>query len=269
MIPDDVRRYAEDPAAWPAARFPPEGGLERVLTDRYCALFGPVPSFTTICRLRLDPDEIPEALAEVRALVSERSHRTASWWVGSSAAPADLAERLVGHGLVSAEGPGWEPHATSMALVDEPPAGPTGIDARAVESFEEFAQANRIATEAFDVRADEQAEWEAVAPARWKAEQAGHAPRTYLAYADGVPIGAGRGIVDPDVPAVLLIGGSVLERARGRGVYRSLVRARWDDAVAAGTPALVTQAGAISRPILEALGFEPVAETEILLDPRT
>lgn len=64
----------------------------------------------------------------------------------------------------------------------------------------------------------------------------------------------------------MLIGGGVLEHARGGGVYRALVRARWDDAVAAGTPALVTQAGALSRPILERLGFEAVAEIEILLD---
>jgi predicted N-acetyltransferase YhbS len=70
------------------------------------------------------------------------------------------------------------------------------------------------------------------------------------------------------VPAVMLIAGGVLEQARGRGVYRALVRTRWDDAVAAGTPALVTQAGALSRPILERLGFEPVAELEILVDPE-
>jgi hypothetical protein len=66
-----------------------------------------------------------------------------------------------------------------------------------------------------------------------------------------------------------MIGGGVLEHARGRGIYRSLVRARWDDAVAAGTPALCTQAGAMSRPILEGLGFERVADHEILLDPTT
>jgi hypothetical protein len=66
-----------------------------------------------------------------------------------------------------------------------------------------------------------------------------------------------------------MIGGGVLPAARGRGIYRALVRARWDDAVAAGTPALCTQAGAMSRPILEGLGFQPVAEHEILLDPTT
>jgi hypothetical protein len=44
---------------------------------------------------------------------------------------------------------------------------------------------------------------------------------------------------------------------------------RCDDAVAARTPALVTHAGAMSRPILERLGFQAVAEQEILFDPAT
>jgi hypothetical protein len=39
--------------------------------------------------------------------------------------------------------------------------------------------------------------------------------------------------------------------------------------VAAGVPALVVHAGAMSRPILERLGFDAVAEQEILLDPAT
>jgi hypothetical protein len=44
------------------------------------------------------------------------------------------------------------------------------------------------------------------------------------------------------------------------------VAARWADAVERGTPALVTQAGAMSKPILERLGFRQVAEITILLD---
>jgi hypothetical protein len=58
----------------------------------------------------------------------------------------------------------------------------------------------------------------------------------------------------------------VLERARGRGAYRALVRARWDDAAERGTPALIVHAGRMSRPILERLGFQAVAEIDVLED---
>ena len=57
-----------------------------------------------------------------------------------------------------------------------------------------------------------------------------------------------------------LFGGATLPEARGRGAYRALVAARWEDAVARGTPVLVTQAGAMSRPILARLGFREVCE---------
>ena len=50
--------------------------------------------------------------------------------------------------------------------------------------------------------------------------------------------------------------------ARGQGAYRALVRARWDEAVQVGQPALVVHAGAMSRPILERLGFHAVAELQ-------
>jgi GNAT superfamily N-acetyltransferase len=265
VIPEDVRRYAEDPAAH-GPELPPESGFTRILTDRYCIVLGPVPTFTSVSRLRLDPDQVAEALAEVRALVAGRRHRDAIWWVGDSAAPSDLADRLVAHGLVPDDRPGSEPHATAMALVEEPPPAPEGIVARRVESLEEYRTANAVSAEAFGARAEERAAWDAIAEERFEAEQRGHAPRTYLAFVDGEPVGVARAVFDP--VAALLISGGVLERARGRGVYRALVRARWDDAVAEGTAALTTHAGSQSRPILERLGFVPVAEIDVLLDPH-
>jgi GNAT superfamily N-acetyltransferase len=267
VISEDVRRFAEDPAAWGEIR--PESGLARILTERYCLLLGPVPTFTSVSRLRLDPDDVAEALHEVREHVAAAAHAEAIWWVGSSATPADLVDRLRTHGLVPDERPGYEAHATTLVLAEEPPAAPAGIDARRVRDFDEFMLANRIAATAFGSAAEEAAQWEPLAEERWQAERAGLAARVYLAYLDGSPVGVGRAVVDDGDPAVLMIGGAVLPEARGRGVYRALVRARWEDAAAAGIRALCTQAGAMSRPVLERLGFQAVAEQEILLDPAT
>ena len=267
MIPEDVRRYAEDPAAY-GPDLPPESGFERIRNERFCVLFGPVPSFTSVNRLRLDPDEVAEALAEVRALVAERGHTHCVWWVGASATPADLADRLLAHGLVPDERPGSEPHATSMVLVDPPPPGPDDVTVRRVESLDEYRTANRISAAAFGPDDEEQAQWSAIEEQRYEAERAGYAPRTYLAFVDGEPVGVARAIFDEGVPGVLLLSGGVLPHARGRGIYRAMVRARWDDAVAAETPAVTVHAGAVSRPILERLGFQVVSETEVLLDPQ-
>ncbi|HZU20886.1 MAG TPA: GNAT family N-acetyltransferase [Gaiellaceae bacterium] len=259
--PEDLRRFAEDPAAW--GEIDPRSGLTRLLTDRYCLLLGPVPSFTHVSRLRLDPDEVPEAIAEVRSAVSARGHTRALWHVGAAATPADLADRLQAHGFVA------DDHLTSLTLAAEPSAGPPDVDARRVRDLAEFRLAASVSHQAFETPEDRQREWEGVEAERFAAERGGHGPRVYVAYLDGRPVGAASAIVEEGLPAALLVGGSVLPDARRRGVYRALVRARWDDAVAAGFGALCVQARGTSRPILERLGFEPQGELEVLLDPAT
>ena len=264
MIDEAVRRFAESPGAH--GEIDPRSGLTRILTERYCLLLGPVPSFTSVSRLRLEPERVPETLAEIRGLVAEHEHREALWWVGPSATPSDVVDLLRNQGLVPDERPGSEPHAASLVLSAEPPAAAPGIVARRVESLEEFKLGNTITAESFDAPKEDFDAWEAIAGERYDAERNGWAPRTYLAWLDGEPVGTARAIFDDDCPAVLMVGGAVLPAARGRGVYRALVRARWEDA----TPrALCTHAGKMSRPILERLGFQVVSEQELLLDPAT
>jgi hypothetical protein len=256
-----LRSFAEDPPAW--GEIDPRSGLERILTERYCLLFGPSPTATLVCRLRLDPDEVPETIHEVREQIARNDHRQAVWRVGTSATPADLVDRLTAHGFVPSTLPGLEAHLTSMVLTEEPPQV-DGLEVRRVASPEELERASRIsATTLGEEHEDE--DWDA----EFAAERAGDRPRVYLAFADGSAIGAARALVEDGLPAVMLISGGVLAEARGRGAYRALVRARWEDAVEAGQPALVVHAGAMSRPILERLGFKVAAEQEVLLDPAT
>jgi hypothetical protein len=254
-----LRSFAEDPPAW--GEIDPRSGLERILTDRYCVLFGPSPTSTLVSRLRLDPDEVPETIHEVREAIIGHGHRQAVWRVGSSSTPVDLVDRLAAHGFVPCNLPGQEPHITSMVLTEEPPPV-DGVEVRRVADVAELALASRISATAFGEEEDAEDLEE-----RFAAERAGHTPRMYLAFVDGTAVGAARALVEDGLPAVMLITGGVLTEARGRGAYRALVRARWDDAVATGQPALVVHAGAMSRPILERLGFHAVAEQEVLLDP--
>ena len=86
----------------------------------------------------------------------------------------------------------------------------------------------------------------------------------YAAWIDGRIAGAGAAYFSPR--GFLMAGGSTAHWARGRGAYRALVRARWDDAAARGTPALAVQAGAMSAPILRRLGFETVCRFRRLED---
>ena len=88
--------------------------------------------------------------------------------------------------------------------------------------------------------------------------------RGFIALIDGRVIGTSYAAFGD--AGVNLFGGSVLPEARGRGVYRALVRARWEAAVNRGTPALTVQASRMSRPICERLGFVFVAPVQVFVD---
>jgi hypothetical protein len=190
-------------------------GSERILDDRFCVVVNDRSAM--VMRLRLDADGVGTAVEEIRALVSGADRVT--WWVGSSATPPDLADRLRELGL-GAPKPPVDPVSAAMVLTREPPPVP-GVEVRL---------------------AGPQLRW--------------------LAFLDGRQAATAKAIAGP--AGLLLIGGSTEPWARGRGCYRALVRARWEEAVRRGTPALVVQAGPLSEPILRRLGFERVATIEAL-----
>lgn len=191
-------------------------------------------------------------------IVRERGRSGAEWQLGESCTPADLVERLAALGIVPDED---EPVAIAMVLeAGSAMAEPPGTSARRVASVDELVTARRIQHESFGGKADE-VEFEQ-AEADFATE--GVNGSTFLASVDGEPVAAGYASYTP--LGLLLFGGATLPSARGRGAYRALVAARAHEAAARGTPVLVTHAGRMSRPILERLGFTPVARTNRLLD---
>ena len=147
----------------------------------------------------------------------------------------------------------------ALVLIEEPPA-PEGLVARRIESFAEYDAANAVQWNAFEAPASEIAEGQASLEQRYRDT----VNLMHGVWLDGELVCAGT--ATPSEHGLLLYGGATLPHARGRGAYRALIRARWDDAVALGTPALITQGGTMSRPILERLGFERVGEVHMLLD---
>lgn len=155
-----------------------------------------------------------------------------------------------------------EPVAYGMVLAEPLPAGPSGVVARRVETLEEYEAARRIMDIAFGVAP--RAEDSEQTAREWSEEAAGADRATYLAFVVGVPVAAAA-MKYAGAAAVLNAAGT-LPAARGRGAYRALIAARQEDAAARGVTTLVVQAGALSRPILRALGFVEVAEVRILQD---
>lgn len=213
-------------------------------------------------RLRLAEDEVEETFGEIRGLVAKRGHFNTTWWIDDRATPAELTERLLALGLRPAEEPRLEPHGTGLALLAEPPAV-EGVLAREVETLEEWNEAGEVGNEVFDVPMDDREAQRRTAEQRFTEVRETGSGARFLAWVDGKPAASATVVWAP--LGGLCLGGATLEWARGRGAYRALVRARWDAAVARGTPALVVNAGRMSRPILERLGFVAVAELDVLV----
>jgi hypothetical protein len=227
---------------------------ERIDTDRYTLWMGQGAKWNTVQRQRFEPEELDDVLAEVRTTLKRRDRTHTQWEVGSSAPPW-LVDALLERGLAHDE----DPYAVALVLTHEPPEVP-GLVARRIASFEEYTEANAVQWEAFGMPPDEVAESRERLPQRYRET----VNLMHAVWLDGELVCAGTSA--PTEHGLLLYGGATLARARGRGAYRALVRARWDDAVALGTPALITQGGSMSRPILERLGFERVGEVHMLVD---
>jgi ribosomal protein S18 acetylase RimI-like enzyme len=226
---------------------------ERIVNDRYVLWMGPVdePWANVAQRFRLRPEEIEEVRAEIHDLLRAKGRTTCTWEVGSHAVPEGLVDRLLALGLVDDQ-----PTALAIGMVlTEPPAqGPVDVEVRRAETDDEFLASEQIAAVAFGQPV----------PTEPRPRDPDPNNVVYVAYVDGEPVARGSGSFGEH--GVSLFGGATLPEARGRGAYRALVAARWEDAVARGTPILVTQAGPMSRPILAQLGFREVCEIRILLD---
>jgi len=81
----------------------------------------------------------------------------------------------------------------------------------------------------------------------------------FVAYEGGRPISSGRLELAPGRAFAGLYGGGTVPDSQGRGAYRALVAARAAEARRRGVPYLTVDARETSRPILERLGFQPLA----------
>ena len=189
---------------------------------------GDEPNWNVAQRFRLGDDDVDEVRSEIHARLRSKGRTGCTWEVGTHATPDDLVDQLLARGLVDDA----TPLAVGMVLTDAPAGASVAF------GLPEPAAAPEEAEDRDNVH--------------------------YLALIDGEPVARATASFSPY--GATLFGGATLPEARGRGTYRALVAARWEEAVRRGTPALGTQAGPMSRPILARLGFHEVCEIRILLD---
>ena len=213
-----------------------------------------------------DVEDFPlhEVLREVRERLQAEERTRGVWMAPEAARPAGLAERLRALGLTPHDSAPFEARYASMAVVTAPPAGPSDVAVKRVANLEELREAERVAAVAFGLDEETANAYAASAERSWQFDSKAGDRATFVATIDDEVVGFARAAFGRT--AVYLGGGATHPDFRGRGLYRALVRARWNAAVARGTPVLTVGAGSMSRPVLERLGFSIVGWADCLVD---
>ena len=206
------------------------------------------------------PSEVAGTVEAARAVARERGKTILAWWV-----PPDqdhFASALEAAGLENQDTPGFEAVENALALVDPLLGGHVdGVEVRVTESWDDYRAGARVVEKVFGMPPVTDDDLRARYDDYRHPDNPG---RAFVALIDARVIGTA--FASFGDAGVNLFGGAVLPEARGRGVYRALVQARWEAAVARRTPALTVQAGRMSRPICERLGFVFLAPVRVFVD---
>ena len=249
MITPELREYALTPDRF--ATIVEGSSVRRDDDGRICVLEGNI--WASISAPRFEEHELDDVIAHVHELVMPEKHQV--WWISELARPANIVELLRTRGFTETKEGAHELRA--LVLTSPPEEIPTGIAVRRIETFEDFLAAREVQWEGFDVPPERRALQRPNLRRDFEESIELEVPAGFLALVDGRP--AATGMAVPSSRGVFLIAGTTAPWARGNGLYRALVRARWDYAVERETPALVVQAIVdTSFPILQRLGFETV-----------
>ncbi len=255
-VPEPVRRLA----LYPFHELPVPPDVEHVELDGAFIGINRWPTAQIVGMRGRGPSDVTATVEAARAIARERGKTIVAWWVPPD--QAHVVPALEAAGLANEDTPGLEAIENALTLV-EPPLGNKveGVEVRIAETWEDYRAASRVIEDAFGmphVTDDE---------LRSRYDDYRHPDnpgRGFVALLDGRVVGTS--YASFGTAGVNLFGGSVLPEARGRGVYRALVLARWQAASARGTPALTVQAGRMSRPICERLGFVFLAPVRVFVD---
>lgn len=252
---------AEAPLAWVE---PETGGIVDRTDPRFVLQHSPVsgsPEFGSVLQVRLDHvEDVDRAIADARRWFRQNGRARSSWQVRESMNPPGLVEALLSRGM--RRHPTEENGYAAMAADASPRGEWIGHVVRRAETAEEHMIGVDILIEVFGLSdADATDMRRRVADPRGRPKQVS----TYLAYLDGRPAARGTVLFTPGGDGALFAG-ATLPWARGRGLHKALVAARFQEAVQRGGRGVVVLAGSASRPGFEQLGFRFVDTITVLRD---
>jgi len=141
-ISAELREYAETPDRY--APVIAGSSVSRFDDGRVCVIQG--PTWASVSAPNVADDQVEALLAETRALIPPEKLTT--WWIGPSARPAGVVERLEALGLRTPHD--RVTHLSALARTEEPAEIPAGVEVRRVETYDDFVAAREVQWDAFE-----------------------------------------------------------------------------------------------------------------------
>jgi hypothetical protein len=226
-------------------------GGELFESERFCCHAAPpgYGMFRGVWRAHLAEAEVDAAIAGVKAWFAARGGQEFYWWTDSASRPAALNQRLLAHGFdgnLTGE-TGMYAEIAALAAYSQPPAG---LEVRLAQTAAELAQWGAVFCAAFNEPPSAGQAWAnatlgfAPAPPAWQ---------PYLAWLDGVPLGASLLFCGAGVAGLYAV--STLPAARRRGVGAAVTLLPLLAAREQGYRYAVLFASRMGYPIYRHLGF--------------
>jgi len=219
-----------------------EANLEIV---RYIDL---VSTRSTITYTKLSLERVEAVIEQEVAYFEELDHEF-EWKVYSQDIPSDLKAHLVAHGF-EAEEPA---EAIVVLAVDNAPAKllqPVSLDIRRITYADQLADVREIHDHVWQNDSSWLVDFLAAT-----LESSPNYISIYVAYKDNQPVSCGWTFFPMHSQFAGLFGGSTVAAYRQNGYYTALLAARLQEAQQRGVPYLTVDAGPMSLPVLEKLGF--------------
>ena len=232
---------------WPGAALVDDGGILRFETP-----IAPLP-YNAVLRTQLDDGAAADAA--IAATVAAHAARGVElmWFVGPSARPLDLGERLAAAGVPRIESDA----GMALELSDVPPQPlrePPGVTVSEAVDDADHDTYNELNLSYWSLD-DAAREPVARLNRHWAADRA--RGKGFLARAAGVPVGKAY-VSFAGPPGVAgIFGMSVAAAARGRGIASAMTRALVAAARAEGSQRVVLMASEMAAGVYERAGFVP------------
>jgi ribosomal protein S18 acetylase RimI-like enzyme len=196
-----------------------------------------------------------EADALIDATLADLRGRGAPflWWVMPSTRPVDLAERLVGRGLV--DDGAWPGYAVEIDKLNDP-AAVQGLAVRRVRTVDELDTYFGVYA---PILSPSIAFTEIFVRAAQRIGVGEDAPEEhFLGFLDGEPVATASLVTTGGAAGIYNV--TTVEAARGRGIGAAMTVAAARHGASRGYTMATLQASTMGRPVYERLGFEFVCD---------